>query len=94
MNKQTILWNPYPETHPLKDGFYLVTIKKYDLNPDFEGEGICGDPKYLETFSLEVMEMAFEVKYEYNGDCGFYCDYGTEVIAWSEMPPPYKVKGA
>lgn len=80
-------WKPYPETHPTKNGFYLVTLKIYDLNPDYEGDGICGDPRYLDTFSLDVWEMDFELKY---APYGFFPDDGMEVIAWAEKPEPYR----
>ena len=81
-------WKPYPETHPAKDGFYLVTIKNYDLNPDYEGDDT---QKYLDTFSLEVWELEFELKYEKDraGD-GFACGYDEEIIAWAEKPLPYQ----
>jgi hypothetical protein len=84
-------WHPYPETHPTENGWFLVTYKNFALNPDWSGDERDFEPKFSDNFTLEVMEREFFID-EKTGDFAFDYDKldGNEVIAWGEMPEPYR----
>lgn len=93
-------WHPYPETEPVKNGNYLVTFKRFDPNPKCTFRD-SPEPPYLETFTLEVMEMAFMKNFYKEQSEFLFPDEATtaesqiwmKVIAWTELPEPYKPEG-
>ena len=73
-------WIPCEERLPSESGTYLVTDKV------FNGESISykTDTAY---FNGEIWHSDFE------GTCNGRTDIGRRVIAWSNLPQPYKKEG-
>lgn len=69
-------WHPYPKEKPKKSGRYLVTIVS-----EFMGKRVTTDDFYDYKELLE----------NYNRGPRYYWYYHNgEVIAWAELPEPYK----
>ena len=81
-------WIPCSERQPDKDGDYLVTIKYHIMD-----KPICIKSSYANDL-YEVDDFDFEDK---KGKSGWYyydSEYGygeeTNVIAWTQLPDPYR----
>ena len=86
MSETKTVWHPYPEEKPFSD------FKKIDMNEfmSMEVPYICTIKMHKKTFMAELNWLPFFKKFE---RMYWIDDIDKYVIAWAEMPEPYKGEG-